>query len=217
MTETQGEKELILGNKQLISLFFVVVALCGVCFAMGYIIGRNSSKPAAAADAPQPQAAAPAHAQDTEPPRQTSEAASDAGSASPAAQGPAQVSPAAQPSDSPAAVSNGAPANDPVVTRPGRDVAQPARATEAETSPVSTSPAPQPGGGSYLQVGAVSKVDAENLVRTLKEQKLPAMMAESPKRGLFRVLVGPYRQTADLAEAKSRLKTLGFDNAFVQR
>jgi cell division septation protein DedD len=78
--------------------------------------------------------------------------------------------------------------------------------------------APQPGsGGSYLQVGAVSKVDAENLVRTLKEEKLPALMVESPRKGLYRVLVGPYRQTPDLAEAKSRLKTLGFDNAFVQK
>ena len=217
MTEAQGEKELILGNKQLISLFFVVVALCGVCFAMGYIIGRNSSKPAVAADAPQPQAGAPAHSQDPEPPRETGEAAPDTGSASPAAQDAAQVSPSTPVANSPAGGSSGTPANDQVGTRPGRDVPEPARAAEAETSPAAASPAPQSGGGSYLQVGAVSKVDAENLVRTLKEEKLPALMAESPKRGLFRVLVGPYRQTTDLAEAKSRLKTLGFDNAFVQR
>lgn len=217
MTETQGEKELILGNKQLISLFFVVVALCGVCFAMGYIIGRNSSKPAVAADAPQPQAAPPAHSQDPEPPRETGEATPDASAASPAAQDPGQVSSPAQPAETTSAVANGAGANDQMGTRPGRDVVQPARASEAETSLVAASAASQPGGGSYLQVGAVSKVDAENLVRTLKEQKLPALMAESPKKGLFRVLVGPYRQTADLAEAKSRLKTLGFDNAFVQR
>ena len=48
MTQTDGEKELVLGNKQLISLFFVVVALCGVFFAMGYMIGRNTSKVALA-------------------------------------------------------------------------------------------------------------------------------------------------------------------------
>ena len=48
MTQTEGEKELVLGNKQLISLFFVVVALCGVFFAMGYMIGRNTSKAAGA-------------------------------------------------------------------------------------------------------------------------------------------------------------------------
>jgi cell division protein FtsN len=208
MTETQGEKELILGNKQLISLFFVVVALCGVCFAMGYIIGRNSSKPAVAADAPQPQAAAPVQSQDPEPPRETSQASPESSSPSPVAQ------------DTPAQHSDGsaaAPASDPVMTRPGRDVVEPARVSQPDSATVAPVSAPQSGGGAYLQVGAVSRVDAENLVRTLKEEKLPALMVESPKKGLYRVLVGPYRQTADLAEAKSRLKTLGFDNAFVQR
>jgi cell division septation protein DedD len=213
MTEARNEKELILGNKQLISLFFVVVALCGVCFAMGYIIGRSSSKPAVAADASQPQAATPAHSQDPEPPRETSQASSnsaaDASSASPAAQDSAAA-------DNPVATSS-APASDPVMTRPGRDVPEPERVSEREIATTTPVSAPQPGGGAYLQVGAVSKVDADNLVRTLKEEKLPALMVESPKKGLYRVLVGPYRQTADLAEAKSRLKTLGFDNAFVQR
>ena len=223
MTETQGEKELILGNKQLISLFFVVVALCGVCFAMGYIIGRNSSKPAVAADAPQPQAAAPAQSQDLEPPRETSQASSgaDAGSPSSAVQDSAQPSSSSPVSsgaaaDNPGAASS-APAADPRMTRPGRDVPVQARVSQADTATVAPVSAPQPGTGSYLQVGAVSRVDAENLVRTLKEEKLPALMVESPKKGLYRVLVGPYRQTPDLAEAKSRLKSLGFDNAFVQR
>ena len=38
-----GEFELILGNKQLLSVFFIVVILLGVFFTMGYIVGRNSS------------------------------------------------------------------------------------------------------------------------------------------------------------------------------
>src|SRR3954452_21067648 len=37
-----GEFELILGNKQLLSVFFIVVILLGVFFTMGYIVGRNS-------------------------------------------------------------------------------------------------------------------------------------------------------------------------------
>src|ERR1700733_4091830 len=52
MTQADGEKELVLGNRQLISLFFVVVALCGVFFAMGYLIGRNSTKGIVASAAP---------------------------------------------------------------------------------------------------------------------------------------------------------------------
>src|SRR4051794_21678168 len=37
-----GEFELVLGNKQLLSVFFIVVILLGVFFTMGYIVGRNS-------------------------------------------------------------------------------------------------------------------------------------------------------------------------------
>ncbi len=205
MTEAQDEKELILGNKQLISLFFVVVALCGVCFAMGYIIGHNASKPGAAPDTAQAQQqpVPAAHAQDSETPRDASPVPGE--SASPVADSSQSAQPAPAP-DSPS----------PVATQPGRDVPAPQPAAETAPPPAAVSE-PQPGGGSYLQVSAVSKPDAENLVRTLREQSLPALMAESPKKGLYRVLVGPYRQTSELADAKSKLKTLGFDNAFVQK
>src|SRR5579872_5618075 len=37
-----GEFELILGNRQLLSVFFIVVILLGVFFTMGYIVGRNT-------------------------------------------------------------------------------------------------------------------------------------------------------------------------------
>src|SRR5688500_14219124 len=42
-TNEEGEFELVLGNKQLLSVFFIVVVLLGVFFTMGYIVGRNSS------------------------------------------------------------------------------------------------------------------------------------------------------------------------------
>jgi len=38
-----GEFELVLANRQLLSVFFIVVILLGVFFTMGYIVGRNSS------------------------------------------------------------------------------------------------------------------------------------------------------------------------------
>src|SRR4051812_20355116 len=40
-----GEFELILGNKQLLSVFFIVIILLGVFFTMGYIVGRSSGSP----------------------------------------------------------------------------------------------------------------------------------------------------------------------------
>ena len=39
-----GEFEILLGNKQLLSVFFIVVILLGVFFTMGYILGRNSGR-----------------------------------------------------------------------------------------------------------------------------------------------------------------------------
>ena len=37
-----GEMELVLGNKQLLSVLFILVVLLGVFFTMGYVVGRNN-------------------------------------------------------------------------------------------------------------------------------------------------------------------------------
>ena len=195
MTQADGEKELVLGNKQLISLFFVVVALCGVFFAMGYMIGRNTSKSAGAnPDSTGTVAAASpaAQPQDPEPPRETSadETAPTAAPTAPPTAGPAQP-----------------------VTPPDT---QPSASTQTQAAQ-DTPPAPETGGAMWLQVTALRRADADNLVKTLREQKFPVVLADSSKPDLFRVMVGPYRQNADLAEAKERLKALGFANAFVQK
>ena len=47
----EGEFELILGNRQLISVFLIVVVMLGVFFSMGYVVGRNSSPAAATTEA----------------------------------------------------------------------------------------------------------------------------------------------------------------------
>src|ERR1700758_468058 len=51
MSKTDGEYELVLGNRQLLSAFFIIVILFGVFFTMGYVVGRNSA-PASAASLP---------------------------------------------------------------------------------------------------------------------------------------------------------------------
>ena len=47
-----GEFELILGNRQLLSVFFIVVVLFGVFFTTGYIVGRSSGPNATVEVAP---------------------------------------------------------------------------------------------------------------------------------------------------------------------
>jgi cell division septation protein DedD len=205
MTQTDGERELVLGNKQLISLFFVVVALCGVFFAMGYMIGRNTSK-SAAANLEASTAAAPAspvpQSQDSEPPRET---------AAEEAQPPSPTAADSQPATSDTAAAPGAAAQSP----PAPTTPAPTPATQTQAA--HDTPFVPEAGATYLQVTALHRADADNLVKTLREQKLPALLADSSKPDLFRVLVGPYRQTADVADAKARLKALGFANAFVQK
>jgi cell division septation protein DedD len=202
MTQTEGEKELVLGNKQLISLFFVIVALCGVFFALGYMMGRPSGKQLAAI--PDTSAAPPATG------------------AVPAATGQSQEPPQAEP---PNETASGDVQPVPTSGTPGPEETQPqATATRTQAArdvppPASTasSPAATEAGATYLQVTALRRADADNLVKTLKEQNFPALLADSSKADLFRVLVGPYHQTADVADAKARLKALGFANAFVQK
>ena len=201
MAHTEGEKELVLGNKQLISLFFVIVALCGVFFALGYMMGRPSGKQVAAipdtsaAPTPTPGGTAspvPAPVQDSpqsEPPRETT---------------PADVQPA--PADT-------QPQGPSTHTQAAHDVSPP---TVSASTPAPAPPGREDG-GTYLQVRALGRADAANLVKTLKEQNFPALMADSSKPDLFRVLVGPYHLTSDVSDAKARLKALGFADAFVQK
>jgi cell division protein FtsN len=200
MAQMEGEKELVLGNKQLMGLFFVVVALCGVFFAMGYMMGRPSSKTALANPETNQASAvtAPAvqqPAQQPEPPRETAETAP------------------ADPQPQPA----------PIETKPALDTPPPPRVAAPTTPPSPETAAPAAGvtvpqeGATYLQVTALLRSDADKLAKSLREQNFPALVAESSKPDLFRVMVGPYHQTADVADAKARLKALGFANAFVQK
>src|SRR6185312_248302 len=46
MNESGTDRELVLGNKQLLAIFFVAALLCGVFFAVGYVVGGNSVKSA---------------------------------------------------------------------------------------------------------------------------------------------------------------------------
>ncbi|MCS6953771.1 MAG: SPOR domain-containing protein [Bryobacterales bacterium] len=70
MPKEDGQFEVVLGNRQLLSILFIVVILLGVFFTMGYILGRNSAQPVEAAKQTEPPA---------EPPRASPAAPSPAG------------------------------------------------------------------------------------------------------------------------------------------
>jgi cell division protein FtsN len=190
MSQPGGEKELILGNKQLISLFFVVVALCGVFFAMGYMVRGNSLKGAVSTtgDNAAPPVDTTVKRQQPESPRETADTPPPATEPPPAETHPAQDAPV---TPAPAA----AKADDKSVPKP--------EIPEA--------------GATYLQVAALELTDAETMVKALRAQNLPASIAPSSRQNYYRVLVGPYRQTSDVADAKAKLKTLGHSDTIVQK
>ncbi len=197
-----GEFELVLGNRQLISGFFIVVILFGIFFAMGYIVGRNSApSPKMAADAapvqPAP-TAAPAARPDSGPPAAETVKPADTAPAQ-AAESAAPATQATAPPQTKAAETAPAPAT------PAAAVADPATVAE-----------PEPG-QTYLQVMAVRRPEAEAVVRTLKDKGFPVVLSPAPdKKELFRVLVGPYSDAAATGKAKAELENAGF-HAFVRR
>src|ERR1700730_2192384 len=75
MNRIDGEHELVLGNKQLLSAFFIVVVLLGVFFTMGYIIGKNTATVTSASSKPASRPAPPRVETPIEPPPSKPDAA----------------------------------------------------------------------------------------------------------------------------------------------
>jgi cell division septation protein DedD len=188
MRDESDQKELVLGNKQLLSIFFIVIAMLGVAFTLGYMIGRNTANVSAASMSP--------------------------GQATPAQAAPVQSQPPA-----PAQVVQQDPTPPPVAEPIPEKVTGTSPAKPYESQPPATAPPPVTAGAppSYLQVAAMKRADADHMVSVLRDRGFPALVGESPKEGLFRVLVGPYKDISALVDAKARLKAAGFDNPLIAR
>jgi cell division septation protein DedD len=193
-----GEFELVLGNKQLLSGFFIVVILFAVFFVMGYIVGRNST--------PTTQLAA-SHDQTSGTSSPSNARPQPTSGTAPAPQNPPAA--AAEPPKEEAA--GNPPASEPEPTTkaaqpPATKTEPPTAATPAVAAP---SAEPQPG-DMYLQVTSVKPRDiAETVARTLKGKGLPTTLSPGPD-GKTRVWVGPYTDRGKLGEAKAELERLGF-------
>jgi cell division protein FtsN len=187
-----GEFELVLGNKQLLSGFFLVVILFAVFFVMGYIVGRNSTPTTQLAGThDQNSAATPSGAR----PQPAS------GSAPVEQNPPAAV--AEPPKDDAGAAT---PATEP---QPTTQPAQPAQ-TKTEAAPPAAAPPAQPAPGeTYLQAYSGKQEVAETVSHTLKQKGFPTLLSPGPQ-GKTRVLVGPYPDLGKLGQAKADLERLGF-------
>ena len=192
-----GEFELVVGNHQLLSGFFIVVLLFAVAFAMGYVVGQNSPR-SAKVQAETTQSPVPASAADSRP--------------QPAGPVPASQSAAEPSSTDPAAAAAPAPDGPP---QPTTQAAREPQAPPA-VSPVSTAPPPSAASaptGSFWQVMAVATTDAELIAKTLRDKGFPVQLSQGPNN-LVRVLVGPYSDVQAMGKAKVDLESAGFLHPF---
>jgi cell division protein FtsN len=206
MSKTEGEYELVLGNRQLLSAFFIIVILFGVFFTMGYVVGRNSTPgvSASSAGAQRPEAApASTPAQSAAAPPVSAPPKEEAKESEPEAK-PVETKPV---ETKPVETAPVAPPEKP----PAKAEAPPRRASAPKTAPSSAGAVVNPGPGNmYLQVMAVEQPQAGVVMATLKQKGFPAVLAQSPNPTLFRVMVGPYADAAGLGKAKAQLENAGF-------
>jgi|HubBroStandDraft_6_1064221.scaffolds.fasta_scaffold00022_14 DedD protein len=213
--DSPQDTEITLGTAKLLGLFFGLVMVCAVFFALGYTLGRKSDAGLALAS--------PA------PPLQTaSNGTKPAGSASPQPAPPMtfykaveqkdanpQLTPAAADAASPATATQ-APASSPgasstAASSPGAPTSQgqPSSQTANPPDPMATLPT----AGYFVQVAAVSKQeDADSLVDALKKKQYPAFVAtNSATDKLFRVQVGPFTDIKDAEAMRTRLINDGYN------
>jgi cell division septation protein DedD len=204
----EGEFELILGNRQLVSVFLIVVILLGVFFSMGYIVGRNNSPTTIVADGHTAGSGKPIVVDNTQHPAAPlpEEPASSPSATTPVAATPVEQAPPAPVVEKPSPVKGSTPAEK-KPEEAKRVEPKPAPPPEAAKRTAVGEPPP----GVYLQVVATVRADAEIISESLLKKGFRSMVAPVPDQpNLNRVVVGPYKDAGDMAEGRLRLEAIGF-------
>jgi DedD protein len=192
---TTQDTEITLGTGKLLVLFFGLVGVCALFFAVGYSLGRKSEPAITTASA----AASP----------QLVPGTTKASSGSPATAHMTFYKSVEQKDAHPELT----PAVD-AKTEPA--AAPPADAAPASTqTPPADAPDPAttlPSAGYLVQVAAVSKQeDGDALVDALKKKEYPAFVAAPvPADKLFHVQVGPFPDIKDAEAIRARLIADGY-------
>jgi cell division septation protein DedD len=189
MPTVEQDREITLGTGRMLALFFGLVLVCAVFFAIGFSLGKKT------ATIGSPNLPATSNATPSAPFRPS------------AAKNTQPVSPAGDLSfyknvEQKTADSGLAPQD----SQPKSAATPSAEAPRADTGAAPPTPA---SGSYYVQVAAVNRQeDAEALVAALKKKQYPAFAANnSPADKFYHVQVGPY---ADLKEAEAmRARLIG--------
>ncbi len=188
------DTEITLGTGKLLVLFFGLVGICALFFALGYSLGRKSEPAITTASA----AVVP----------QTAPGTNKASSGS-TAQTPMTFYKSVEQKDANPQLTPAADAKTDTAA-----AAAPANATPAQT-PSANPPDPTatlPTAAYFVQVAAVSKQeDADSLVEALKKKEYPAFVAaQIATDKLFRVQVGPFSDIKEAETMRTRLVADGY-------
>jgi DedD protein len=197
------DTEITLGTAKLLGLFFGLVIVCAVFFALGYTLGRKSDTGLAAANPTVPLQTASSRNKPAAP--MTFYKAVEQKDANP------QLTPASDAvSSSPVTTGQAPPSTG------GSSTESSPASTQAQPSQTANPPDPMANlstTGYFVQVAAVSKQDdAEALVDALKKKQYPAFVASSSSTDkLFRVQLGPFADIKDAEGMRSRLINDGYN------
>lgn len=202
---TEDGKEIVIENRQLLGIFFLVAVLLGIAFVAGFMVGHGSFDFAkkAAAQGPVPET--------TGAETRTLGPSGTAGAA-PVRDETQEQTASPKP-------------------RPDAGAAETAPATKrapAHRETASPSAAEESGGGSgdglyqphtgdrFWQVTAQSRDKAQAVASDLIRSGFTAHVASSPEPRLFRVLVGPLKNQAEAASTRVGLRDKGFNNVIAR-
>jgi cell division septation protein DedD len=189
------QTELVLENRQVVAIFLGLALLCGIFFALGYVVGTYT----AGSDA----TAQPADEQSV----QSVEKPSALPSPTYMPRGVSTANAAPAP-ETDLNFYNSVQQDEPQGIEPAADAAEAA----PPTAPVALPPP-----GILVQVSALTRrEDAESLVALLKEKELPVLVTAGENDPLFHVVIGPYKTEGEAQRVKTLLEQDGF-RPFIRR
>jgi DedD protein len=205
------DTEITLGTAKLLGLFFGLVMVCAVFFALGYTLGRKADVGLAAsipAAVPLPATIGNSKPANSAPSQMTFYKAVEQQNANP------QLTPAS--ADAGSVGGTATSAGQTAATSSGTSGSGSPTGNQAQAAQNGNAPDPMvaiPGPGYFVQVAAVSKQDdADALVDALKKKDYPAFVASGAATDkLFRVQVGPFADIKEAEAMRSHLVNDGYN------
>ncbi|MFZ1919305.1 MAG: SPOR domain-containing protein [Terriglobales bacterium] len=197
MATSSKDTEITLGAGRMLALFFTVVLVCAVFFAIGFSLGRKTSMAVAG------------NAANTGTPASVVRPPTGKDGAAKTGSQPTDFSFYKSVGTSGASTELAAP--DAQAQPSGSNTSAPA--APAPASSVPTNGAAQATGGYFVQVAAVSREeDANALVEALKKKQYPAFAANNSSADkYYHVQVGPYSAFKDAEAMRARLIADGYN------